>query len=118
MLEIARRLPATLEALADIDGLPAKLIDRAGRQLLGAVAESAGHQDDYEPPQQPDESQKALLREMQSRVARHAKELGIAAEIIASRKELSAIIISGVRRSRVLQGWRGSLVGDELLSLL
>ncbi len=118
LLEIARRLPDTPAALGEVAGLPAKLAERAGRQLLHAVEESAEDRDDYEPPHRPDARQKALLAEMQSRVARHSGELGIAAEIIASRKELAAIVISGVRRSRVLEGWRRELVGDELLGML
>lgn len=118
LLEIARRLPATISELARIDGLATKLVERLGDRLLRAVAESAADVDGYEPPRPPDEAQKALLREMHSRVARHARELGIAAEIIAPRKELSAIIISKERRSRVLEGWRGDLLGDELLGLL
>lgn len=118
LLEVARRLPATPAVLGDVAGLPARLVERAGRQLLDAVAESAGDRGDYEPPQRPNEAQKALLAEMQARVARQARELGIAAEIIAARKELAAIAVSGTRESRVLRGWRGTLVGDELLALL
>ena len=47
-----------------------------------------------------------------------ANDLGIAAETIASKKELSAVISGGNRQSRVFSGWRKELVGDALAALL
>ena len=55
---------------------------------------------------------------MQTIVAKCAQSLGVEAEIVASRKELSAVINSGQRDSRVFQGWRRELVGEQLLELL
>ncbi|MBT8087234.1 MAG: ribonuclease D [Gammaproteobacteria bacterium] len=118
LLDIAYRLPGSLPELAAIDSMPPKLVSRVGRELLRAVTESANDDNDYKPPQPPNEHQKALLKSMQAKVARRAKELQLAAETVASRKELSAIIISGSRQSRVLRGWRGEIIGDELLALL
>ena len=43
-----------------------------------------------------------------------ADALGIAAETVASKRELSAIIISGNRESRVFSGWRKDVIGDAL----
>ena len=117
LLDIAWKLPSSASALAAIDGVPPKLVKRVGEQLLAAVAEAADT-DNYRPPAPPDEAQKALLKEMQARVARCARELDIVAETVASKRELSAIIISGSRTSRVFNGWRAELIGDELLELL
>ena len=47
-----------------------------------------------------------------------ATELDLAAETIASKRELSAVIISGNHDSRVFKGWRSELVGEELKALL
>jgi len=94
--------------------MPAKLVQRAGDELLAIVARS-GHDNDYKPPSAPDDRQKSILKSMQTVVAESAKDLGVEAEIVASRKELSAIIISGKRDSRVFQGWRRELVGERLL---
>ncbi|MGB5626700.1 MAG: HRDC domain-containing protein, partial [Woeseiaceae bacterium] len=101
LLDIAYRLPASLEQLAAIEGMPAKLLGRAGEQLLQAVDASATDENNYSPPRPPDEEQKALLKEMQARVQKCAEELGIAAETVASKRELSAVIISGSDQSRV-----------------
>jgi ribonuclease D len=118
LLEIANKLPATEQELAALDGIPPKLVNRVGTQLLQAVAASASDDNDYSPPQRPTEQHKALLKTMQARVAKCAESLGLAAETIASKRELAAIIISGSRESRVFQGWRGELIGNELVSLL
>ena len=118
LIDIAYRMPETEAQLADIQGVPAKLIRRVGNALLEAVAESANDPGGYRAPRPPDEGQKALLKEMQSRVAACATELDIVPETIASKRELSAVIISGNRKSRVFGGWRAELIGNELLDLL
>ena len=76
--------------------------------------EGAGHR----PPGAPNETQKSLLRQMQQYVAACADDLGIAAETLASKRDLAAVIIGGERESRLLTGWRRELIGDQLLELL
>jgi ribonuclease D len=118
LLEIAQQLPTTVPALRSIDGLPAKLVARAGAELLAVVARSAEDDHDYRPPPLPNEQQKKLLKTLQATVARCADELGISPELVASRKELAAAILSGNTDSRVFQGWRRALIGERLLQLL
>ena len=118
LLGIAYNLPDSEAAMADIQGVPPKLVKRVGQQLLELVAASTQEDKDYSPPRSPNEGQKSLLKEMQARVAACADELGIAAETVASKRELSAVIISRTRNSRVFNGWRAALVGDDLLQLL
>jgi len=93
-------------------------VQRVGKQLLDAVAASASDEKSYQPPRPPDEGQKALLKEMQVRVAASAAELEIAAETVASKRELSAVIISGNKDSRVFSGWRADVIGDDLIELM
>jgi ribonuclease D len=118
LLDIAHRLPGSESEMADIQGVPPKLVQRVGKQLLDAIEASATDEKSYQPPGPPNEGQKALLKEMQSRVAACAAELDIAAETVASKRELSAVIISGQRNSRVFSGWRAELIGNDLGSLL
>ena len=98
--------------------MPAKLLSRVGPQLLREIDASATDEHSYQPPRPPDEAQKALLKEMQSRVQKCAKELGIAAETVASKRELSAVLVAGTGNSRVFTGWRHDVIGEELLALL
>jgi ribonuclease D len=55
---------------------------------------------------------------MQTIVTDCANNLGVEAEIVASRKELTAVVVSDKRDSRVFRGWRRELVGERLLGLL
>jgi len=118
LLDIAYRLPSNVSQLDDIDGMPSKLVSRVGKQLIDVVVASGADENGYQPPRPPDEAQKALLKEMQSQVADCAKDLEIAAETVASKRELSAVITSGGRNSRVFQGWRHELIGEQLSELL
>jgi ribonuclease D len=118
LVDIAFRLPGNERELARIDSIPSKLVQRVGSDIVAAVARSSDDSSDYRPPGPPDEEQKLLLKKMQSIVAECANDLGIAAETIASKKELSGVIIGGNRESRVFNGWRKDLIGDQLVSLL
>lgn len=118
LLDIACRRPESEAELAKIEGISPKLLARAGGNLLQLIKESATDDDRYDPPRAPDEQQKALLKTLQACVKRCADELGIAAETLASRRELAAVIVSGSRDTRVFSGWRRDLVGEGLLALL
>jgi ribonuclease D len=118
LTELAKVLPATMADLEKIDGLQAGLVRRVGRDILAAIAASTSDASDYRPPGPPDEEQKSLLASMQKQVADCAADLGLAAETLASKRDLSAVIIGGNREARVLNGWRRELIGDQLLTLL
>jgi ribonuclease D len=118
LLDIAYRLPSSQKQLAEIEGISPKLVSRVGAQLLDAVGASQGEENGYQPPRPPDEVQKALLKEMQAQVAECANDLNLAAETVASKRELSSVIISGDRETRVFTGWRRELIGERLLQLL
>jgi ribonuclease D len=118
LLEIAVAAPENQGALARVASLPPKTAKRAGRQLIGLVAAAkAAKDDDYRPPDRPDEGHRERIRELQGRVAAVASRLGIVPEVLASRKELAAAL-GGVRDLRVFRGWRRELIGDELLAAL
>lgn len=118
IVDLAFRMPSTTSELAEIEDMPAKLVKRVGKDILAQIANSSEDGGDYQPPSPPSEEQKSLLKEMQGIVAICAAELDIAAETIASKKELSAVILGGHRDSRVFNGWRRELIGDQLTTLL
>ena len=113
LLDVAVRKPKRAADLRRIEGFPPKLIDRAGERLVEIVRD-AGHDKHYQPPRPPDEAQKKLLNDLQGRVTSRAKELDIAAEVLAPRKELSAAVVLGSRDSRVFSGWRRDVIGADL----
>jgi ribonuclease D len=118
LLDIAYQLPSNEKQLAEIEGIPPKVANRAGKELIDAIGASKGDENGYQPPRPPDEAQKALLKDMQSQVADCARDLDIATETVASKRELSSVISSGARDSRVFTGWRRDLIGEALLKLL
>lgn len=118
LMEIALRLPQSIADLEKIPELPAGLLRRSGKRLLEEVAASAGDEPLQGGQGAPDEAQKALLKQMQKKVASCAAELDLSPEIIAPKKELSAVVIGGGRDSRVFSGWRRDLIGDTLLQML
>jgi ribonuclease D len=117
LLEIASTGPKDQESLVAIPGLAPRTLRRAANEILGNLNDARSDDIDYEPPQKPNEKQKAILNEMQAAVAGCADDLKIAAEIIAPKKELSASL-NGARDSRVFTGWRKETIGGTLLEML
>jgi ribonuclease D len=104
LLEVASRLPDNIDSLS--------------KAILAAVSESGNDDTNYRPPSAPNESQKALLKSIQKYVAECAADLGLAAETVASKRDLTAAIMGGDKDSKVLTGWRREIVGEKLLELM
>jgi ribonuclease D len=117
LLEIASAGPQDQESLTSINGLAPKTLRRTAKTILEILKDARSDEIDYEPPQKPNEKQKAILKEMQAAISACAEELEIPAEIIAPRKELSSSL-NGNRDSRVFTGWRRQLIGESLLEML
>lgn len=117
LLEIASAGPEDEASLATIRGLAPNTLRRAANVILDLLTAARSDDSEYEPPQRPDEKHKAVLQSMQAAVSACAEELGIAAEIIAPRKELSESLY-GDLASRVFTGWRRELIGKTLLEML
>ena len=122
LVALASRLPATERDLQAIDGLPRRLAEREGGQLLAEIRQAGNdtHDDAHSDrrPAAPDERQKSMLESMQRAVDECAGDLGLPAEVIAPKRELSAAVVAGVRDSRVFTGWRGALIGERLTGML
>jgi ribonuclease D len=117
LIDIAVTNPGSRAALAGIEGMAERTVHRVGSTILGILSEASGDNSSYQPPRRPTEAQKAALKAMQKLVAGHAADLGIAAEVLAPRKELAAAM-QGERDTRVFRGWRRDLFGERLLELL
>ena len=117
LLEIARTNPQNQESLATIPGLAPRTVRRTANSLLQILGAAQADDTKYEPPQKPNEKQKVILKDMLAIVSACAKQLSITAEIIAPKKELSAVLY-GDRNSRVFTGWRRELIGGKLLEMI
>jgi ribonuclease D len=125
LLELARRAPDDRRGLRDIRGLYGRTVQRRGDEILAAIArgrdapairlrEERGRFD-------PDDVPLVALGE--ALVRARARDANLAYELVAARADLSAIV-AHVRNGgeepdvRTLRGWRGELVGGDLLALL
>lgn len=118
LLDIAITQPTSTGALAAIPGMSERTVTRAGKDILATIEAAKSDAIGYSPPARPDDRQKTLLKQMQQCVATCAEELGIAAEIVAPKKELSAAVSGNTHSSRVFSGWRREIAGKQLLEIL
>jgi ribonuclease D len=126
LVEVARRQPESLDALTAIRGVRPDVGRRRGAAIIDVVQSSR----DGEPPAaeeharaEPDPSDSARIALCESVVRQRVGEAGLAYELVASRADLTEIVVSARVRGdepdvRTLRGWRRDLVGDELLELL
>jgi len=126
LVEIAKRRPASFQALERTRGIPPATLRRRSAAVLDAVLRGM----DAEPlPLENGERIEAnpadapLIALGEALVRARALDAGLAYELIATRTDL-AQIVAAVRRgrpeppTRTLRGWRRSLIGEELLELL
>jgi ribonuclease D len=117
LLALARRLPRTLAALAEVQGMPASTVRRHGEALLALINEP-----DLAPPAAlPGRSPRLtpagtrLLGEFQQYVRERATVASVAPTLIAARRDLEQLI-HGDGAPRLAHGWRAELVGAELVA--
>ena len=117
--DLAQARPRTHEALLAIVSVPRGTMARAGSEILAAIHESR----DAEPVEaleelsRPGPAQVRQMKSLQQRLLAIAGELGIQPEILATRRELAALI-RGARELPVLTGWRREVIGEPLLAAL
>jgi ribonuclease D len=125
LVELARRAPKSREALEQIRGLPQQTLHRRPDELLEAIERGRRREAPPPPPEPParDARDAPLVSLAQALVRHRSQESDVAVELIATQAELAALVGAhrrGVDGSdlRVSQGWRRTLVGDELEQLL
>lgn len=118
--EIARLRPRSVAALAQVGSLPGGAGSRLAEEILAAVAgaapdadwaEAAGGDDRLTP------EQTGQLRRLQARLQQVATDLGVVPEVLATRRDLTALV-RGSSEAAPLAGWRRPVIGETLLGLL
>lgn len=111
------RPPRSRAELAQVEELTPGFVERSGAAILRLVEEA--QLPAQLPPlagrARPDPQLQARTRRLAEQVQRRATELGVAAELLATRRELESIA-RGENDAAVLQGWRRDAVGAELLA--
>ncbi len=119
LVRIANTLPRTKNELAAIEDITDGLVKHRGDRILEIISQSEEHNESDQPSDQgrPDAREKELKKELAKRLDAVAKKQGLPASLLATRKDLAALI-QGERELAVLQGWRSELVGQDLLDYM
>ena len=113
--EIVMRVPRGRDALARIEGMPEGVAARSGDELLALI--EAARVPDPAPPlpkrERPDPVLTARTKRLAEVAQSVAQELGIATEVLATRRVLEEIA-RGADAAATLGGWRAQLLADRL----
>lgn len=121
LFEIARQKPDDINGLSSIPDLSAKTVQRHGRQLLQIVADAcrvdAADWPRFDRAKTLDGGQLALADCVMALCRRIADENKIALATLATRKDIDNLILNQ-KSSRLTQGWRFEMAGEQLLRFL
>lgn len=118
--ELAQRRPQSRDELARIESVPRGTASRAGSDLVALINApengDAAVRGEAESGR-PGPAQVRQLKNLQEKLQGIAAELGIQPEVLATRRELTALV-RGARELPVLTGWRRTVIGEPLLAAL
>ncbi|MEA2443804.1 MAG: ribonuclease [Thermoleophilales bacterium] len=127
LVEVARRRPADARALEQIRGIPQHIARRRARDLIDVVEQAQNAEPipgDNGRRTMTDKRDAPLIALCEALVRARSLEAELAYELIASRADLTEIVVAQREERetphevRTLTGWRRDLVGAELLELL
>lgn len=117
--DIIVRVPRTMEQLAALETMPEATARHSGEELLRLIR--AANLADPPPPllrrEKPDPEFVALLRRLSDCAQSVAREISVAPEVLATRRDIEALA-RGEQSCTLLSGWRKHVVGDKLQALL
>jgi ribonuclease D len=117
--DLVLHVPRTMQQLERIDELPEGIRNNSGPELLATIAEL---QLPAQLPPLPRRTRREpadndLVRKLAQVTHQAGRELGIAPEILATRRELERLV-SGARDGAPMSGWRQAVIGQRLLQAL
>lgn len=120
LVDIARRCPASIEALEKIRGW-SNYIKKQASEILSVISQARSIPESQWPVSERvttlTTEQEAIVDLLMGVVRMRAVQNDVTAAALVTRKELESLV-SGERDISVLAGWRRELVGDELLQCL
>jgi ribonuclease D len=117
LLAIATLAPRSLEDLAQIRALPPAVSRKRGEELLELVAKARAAADELDvevAPRRPTSQENAAVARLQQVVRDEAAALGISPEVLATRRDIEALVFADRGESAVLRGWRRAVIGEKL----
>ena len=109
--------PTTIAELEQVRSLPPAVVRKRGDELLALVAaarDSVVDSAPSSPPPRPTPEQTRQIGQLQQRVRDEATVLGISPEVLATRRDIDALVLGPRADSALLRGWRRAAIGDRL----
>jgi len=118
-LDVIDAKPRSLADLSRIKGFHSGLVRRYGEKILAIAGEAADVNGLEKLPSPLDRSTRQLLADCRALVDQKAAALGLAAEVLARKKDLEELIRSAQQGRAALpeklaQGWRHQIIGKDL----
>ena len=121
IIEVSRKRPTTIEALASIREIPEKVVEHQGKPILAMVSEAIASDASLWPqpakPKPLTAAQQALGDCLMGMCRMIAEENNIALATFATRKDIDSLITNR-KASRLAQGWRFTMAGEALLEFI
>jgi len=117
--DLVQQAPRTPAQLSRIEELPEGIRNNSGQELL-ALIESLQLPAQLPPlprRQRREPAENDLVRKLAQLTQQVGRELGIAPEILATRRELERMV-AGAREGGPMSGWRQAVIGNRLLQAL
>jgi len=121
LLALATGAPNSLEQLEQVRSLPPSVLRKRGDELLGVVRAAREGGEGLPPAAaqgRPTPEQTRRIGGLQQRVRDVASGLEISPEVLATRRDVEALVLGSPDGSTLLRGWRREAVGEQLLGLL
>ena len=119
LLAMAALAPRNLDELATVRALQPAVHRKRGEELLALIDTARETTDDLAadlPGRRLEPDETTLVARLIEVVRAEAARLGISAELLATRRDVEALVLGGAAPA-VLRGWRRGAIGERLLAL-
>ena len=122
LFDLAKLQPETVTELAAVCGINERAVQRYGKELCQLITDAKNRPPIpltlKDRPAKKTQQQEAILDILTALVRIRAEENSLNPTILASRKDLEALLFNGDEECTLLHGWRFSMAGRELIGLL
>lgn len=122
LFDLAKLQPETVADLATVRGINERAVQRYGKELCQLITDAKNRPPIpltlKDRPAKKTQQQEAILDILTALVRIRAEENELNPSILASRKDLEALLFNGDDECPLLHGWRYTMAGRELVGLL
>jgi ribonuclease D len=122
LFDMAKLQPETVEELANVRGINERAVNRYGQELCQLITTAKNRPplplNEKDRPTKKTQQQEAILDILTALVRIRAEENSLNPTILASRKDLEALLFNDDDECPILHGWRFTMAGRELIGLL